>query len=119
MREIVLLVHVSENNDEKLLGLFCTEELENVIRFYDSLPGFSNQNGKYIKLLTIKTDKNDLWLLQIWDTDTDYVFLEKIFESRDDLNNYLNSIEIPNDLEVTIEKYSVGTKYWTSGYVSI
>lgn len=119
MKEIVLLVHVSENNDEKLLGLFCVEELENVIQFYNSLSGFSNPNGKYIKSLAIKTDKNDLWLLQIWDTDIEYVFLEKIFESRDNLNNYLNSIEIPNNLEVTIEKYSVGTKYWTSGYVSI
>lgn len=119
MKKIVLLKHISENDDEKLLGFFNLKELDKIIEFYNELPGFSNINGKYIKAIIVATDKTRLWLLQVWNIESENIILEKIFENKKELNIYLNNVVVPKDCEVTIEEYSVGTKYWTSGYESL
>lgn len=119
MEKIVLLKHLSKNDDEKLLGFFYLKELEKIIGFYDKLPGFSDTNGKYIKTVIIETDKNILWLLQVWNVITENIILEKIFENKKELDRYMKNIVVPEDCEVTAEEYSVGIKYWTSGYETL
>lgn len=116
MKSIVLLKHISNNYDEKLLGFFYLEKLDEVIEFYNKLPGFSDSNGEYTKKVVIKTDKNVLWLLQIWDVSTERIFIEKVFENRNEVDFFINNTAIPQGCEVTIEDYSVGTKYWADGY---
>lgn len=116
MEKVVLLKHISKNDDEKLLGFFYLKELDKVIEFYNTLPGFSDKSGKYIKSLITETDKKALWLLQIWNVSTEDIITEKTFETKKEIDIYMDNIVVPDNCEVTIEEYSVGTKYWIYGY---
>lgn len=120
MRRIVLLKHISVNNDMKILGFFSKNELNNVIEFYSNIQGFNNPNGKFDTSKTICTDSDSLVILHVWDEkDEDNIFIEEIFETETAANEFINNYNDSRGFNYSIEKYIIGQKEWQEGFVII
>lgn len=120
MKKVVLLKHTSCNNDIKILGFFYKEDIEHIMSFYSTLLGFSNDNGKFDYSKEVYTDKDYVYLLQIWDeSDENYSIIEKIYTDEKKAQEFLYSYRLENTNKYQIEKYSIGEKYWSEGFISI
>lgn len=120
MEKVVLLKHISCNNDIKILGAFLQKEIDDVITFYSTLPGFSNDNGEFDYSKEVYTDMDYVYLLQIWDkSDEDYSIVEEIYANKKSANEFLYNYRLENTNEYHIERYFVGEKYWIEGFISV
>lgn len=123
MKKVVLLKHIKDQ-DEKILGVFDSEKIEIIIKYYLSLPGFCDcKIDSFHYTNSIYTDKNFIYLLQIWNEDEDDVSLfEKMFTSKSEAKTYMENFIAENGIskkDYLIEKYDIGQKYWIEGFFSV
>ncbi|MFR5875700.1 MAG: hypothetical protein ACLUFN_04350 [Eubacterium sp.] len=120
MKKVVMLKHISCNNDIKILGFFYKKNIVDVISFYMTLSGFSDARGQFDYSKEICTDVDYVYLLQIWDkSDEDYSIVEKIYTNEKSAKDFLYNYKLENTNEYQIEKYSIGEKYWIEGFISV
>jgi hypothetical protein len=123
-KEVILLKHINlENNDTKVLGCFYKNYVESTIRFYKTLPGFSKGNGKFDYSLSIVTESDFVYLLQIWKRDDDETVLflglyNTHQEAETALEKYVTEHQ-SDTYESIIEKYTINEKQWSEGFITI
>lgn len=120
MKRLVLLNHIDKENHFKLLGVFNSEMVEEVIEKYKLLPGFCNSGGQFNFQDIIFSDSRYIWVVSVWNEDDyeDKIIHQKMFATEKDANKFLQSISNLLDYdEYCIDKYIVNEMEWSEGYI--
>lgn len=123
MKNVVLLEYFNRNTDDTLLlGFFSESKLKETINYYNMLSGFSKHTGDYIYKEVFSVEGSFVYLLQIWNVHNENIVCRKVFESKNDAQNYLNGLCQYSDdktYDSTIDKYIIDEKCWLEGFVTL
>ena len=123
-KEVVVLEHINlEDNDTKVLGCFYKRDVNRTIISYKTLPGFSDSNGEFDYSVSIVSEADSVFFLQIWERDDDGTILfEGLYNTQQEADTAFDSFlsEHHSDTyESVIEKYTINEKQWSEGFITI
>ena len=123
-KEVVLLKHINlQNNDTKVLGCFYKRDVNRTISFYKTLPGFSDSTGEFDYSVSIVSEADFVFFLQIWERDDDETILfEGLYNTQQEADTALEIFETEHQnrtYESIIEKYTINQKQWSEGFITI